>query len=120
METKLDGILELFNTQAHDEVVQIGVTINSGGLLFSGILASPKDFRDILSREFINSNDEHGIALGEVLSEIEIKKPTDAETKPLEYITLKNVKIINSQETLNAPLWRIKVSAIDGYTIGNF
>jgi len=119
METKMDGILELFNTQAHDEVVQIGVTINSGGLLFSGILASPKDFRDILSREFINSNDEHGIALGEVLSEIEIKK-SDAETKPLEYITLKNVKIINSQETLNAPLWRIKVSAIDGYTIGNF
>lgn len=118
---KMDGLLKIFNDQAMTNLVQIGVTINTGGLLISGMLASPKDLQSIVSEQFIASGNDFAVTLGKSISEIDFSQDSEeaSESEPIEeYITLKEVKILLGQESLNAPFWRIKASSIDSYTLG--
>lgn len=118
---KMDGLLKIFNDQAMTNLVQIGVTINTGGLLISGMLASPKDLQSIVSEQFIASGNDFAVTLGKSISEIDFSQDSEetSESELIEeYITLKEVKILLGQESLNAPFWRIKAASIDSYTLG--
>ena len=122
----MDGLLKVFNDQAKKNEVQLGVTISAGGLLISGILASPENLKSILSTQLIASGNDFGVMLGNSLSEMgesidpELAAESETSTTIEEYITLKNVKILSGQGNISAPFWRIKVESIDSYTIGNY
>jgi hypothetical protein len=88
-----------------------GITLSVGGAVISGILISDRQYFEQLA---IETHTEAFSSLGDY-------KPENIEHIPLNYIHLKDAKIINGATAIPSSggrLWRGKIASVDGFSLG--
>ncbi|MGD0032529.1 gas vesicle accessory protein GvpU [Paenibacillus illinoisensis] len=99
--------------------VSVSVTLNVGGTLVTGLLASGKEYMESAAKLFEGTNKQ-----GEQLSSIyqryadEIYSNYTPEDANIEFIHLKEATIFHGATDFNVNLWRGKINAVDGFSFG--
>lgn len=106
--------------------LEVGITLNVGGAIISGIAISRKKYLEGIVNAVAGDDSDVAQLFGEIYGNfLEMEEDSEEETAaPPDYnfIHLKNVQIFGvNQEpiSLNDNYWRGKLSAVDGYMIGN-
>jgi hypothetical protein len=120
----LQRLIDLVNGQD----TEIGITLNVGGFLISGLLVSGHRYFEGFGQEFCGAlKDENMVkSLKEIFSEFgKIYSKENAEGEevpPPRYIHLRNAKFINSNDNPvpgnRGVWWRGRVSEVSGFILG--
>ncbi|MFH0782616.1 MAG: gas vesicle accessory protein GvpU [Pseudomonadota bacterium] len=123
-----DWFLQFLVNMANKNKLELGITLNVGGLLISGTLAGVKQYFTDFGADFAASLKE-----GKGSEEIKatFKKIGDEcacvshseQTESPSYIHLKNVRFFTAQETEivenRSSWWRGRISEVQGFVPGN-
>lgn len=125
----LQSIIETVISQG----VEIGVIVNTGGAIISGMLISGEKYFDELGNVMTAASEADGdiqAVLGQAWKGYKsiYQRPTDAEDEwqqpQAHFIHLKNARYYapgqSPTPSSQGLLWRGKLSSVDGFTIGNF
>lgn len=124
----VDRILQMFVSIANDNMVETGITLNVGCCLVSGTMIGFKKYLEILFSDFAGGFRAEGLA--EIADAVEerarkalqdIETEQDAKSSKPRYIHLKDARFFFGNEAVphnRKVLWRGKLSAVEGFTIG--
>jgi hypothetical protein len=110
----------------------MGITLNVNGQIITGILISYKKYLKETGSSFGLMNDEHGLgnSLKEVFNQLDVghekylneqvvaSAEDEDASKNANFIHLEDARIIVNKNNINAPLWRGKLSSVDGFIFG--
>ncbi|MGE8037908.1 gas vesicle accessory protein GvpU [Lysinibacillus sp. NPDC093692] len=119
-----DVLLSNLVTIVNESPIEIGVTLNVGGSLITGLLIGSNIYMRSIS-ELLSGNgptaDQFAKLFEEIAEEVEKINPEDEDDNPSpNYIHLKNAKLINiNGDVIELGYWRGKLSSIDGFIIAN-
>ena len=121
----VDSFLEALVRTCNDFDFSLGITLNVGGLIISGMMVSEKGFFIGAGDMFANGDDDLGAMFSEMLKqhgeEIQSKN-IDFNLYSPTYIHLKDAKFyLAGTKTIpeNGVWWRGKLASVDGYSLGN-
>lgn len=99
--------------------LSVSITLNVGGTLVTGLLASGKEYMESTAKLLEDTNKQ-----GEQLSSIYRRYAEDLYSKDklenlnIEFIHLKEATIFQGTTDFNVNLWRGKINAVDGFSFG--
>ncbi|WP_429351769.1 gas vesicle accessory protein GvpU [Paenibacillus sp. 4624] len=98
--------------------LSLGLTLNVGGTLVSGLLISNKDYFESIADEFESVN-EDGAKLASLYRRFAATHYSDTSGDAItEYIHLKDVVIAQGETSYLIKLWRGKLNSVDGFSFG--
>lgn len=127
-----DPMLRAIAAVPENSSLELGVTLNVKGLIITGFIISQKTYFDALitGLDEVNQDSEVKTSLQHFLSELkgklvpESRSEAENHQQPMlpKLIHLRNVKIYPSEgrgmPTYGDALWRGKIDAVDGFTLG--
>lgn len=122
---QVDWLLQWLSGFINDTNIRIGVTLTVGGNMITGTLIPHEAYFNRLAKEisepFADADPEGQKALYERM--IGFGKPADPEAQqlPNQYIHLDNARVHTGGNQIlpnKGTLWRGKVSAVDGFILG--
>ena len=123
---QVDWLLQWFVRMASQANLEVGITLSVRGHLVSGLLISPQVYFTLLAEQFAKpfadagSSDAESIrALVRGFDESPVKEPDPAE----QYIHVRDARVYAGHQapvSSAGMLWRGKVAAVDGFSLGHF
>jgi hypothetical protein len=112
---------------------EIGITLHVHGTIVSGLLISNARFYRLLVKSFADRSTESGdsfesfakfyqFTLNDVEKELDSVRDKERQLEPPRHIHLRHAQtyVTSGAAPFTAPLWRGRLSAIDGWSIGNY
>ena len=129
---RVDPMLQAFAAVAERSPLELGVTLNVNGLIITGFIISQANYFNALIEglgSIESQNEEVKDSLQTFLKQLKEKLTGSSDSRdgednqPLpKFIHLRNVKIYPSEgkgmPTYGEALWRGKVDAVDGFSLG--
>ncbi|MET3828628.1 hypothetical protein ABIC86_000088 [Paenibacillus sp. DS2363] len=98
--------------------LSLGLTLNVGGALVSGVLMSNKEYFESVADEFEGVS-EDGAKLGSLYRRFAAENYSDTSVDAItEFIHLKDVVIAQGDTSYLTKLWRGKLNSVDGFSFG--
>ena len=127
-----DPMLRAIAAVPEHSPLELGITLNVKGLIITGFIISQKTYFDALITGLgeVSQDNELKTSLQHFLGELKDKLVSERQTKTAnseqpvlpKLIHLRNVKIYPSEgrgmPTYGDALWRGKIDAVDGFTLG--
>jgi hypothetical protein len=122
-----DWFLQDLVRLTNDLNLEIGITLNASGQTISGLLISGRRYFDIFAEQFsggLNDSDESKEQLKKMFQDVGSIYDNEEDAPPMgppQYIHLINAKMFESGGSLpsqNGVLWRGKLNAISGFSLG--
>ncbi|MGE7129146.1 gas vesicle accessory protein GvpU [Lysinibacillus xylanilyticus] len=118
-----DGILATFVEITNETSIEIGLTLNVGGALISGLAVSYEKYLKGIS-ELFKGHGPGAEAFSKQFEDLAVESKKYAETKEVKslpnYIHMENTKFIDAHGNIQElGYWRGKLTSIDGFIIGN-
>jgi hypothetical protein len=117
-----DWLLQTIVHTANETGAEIGVTLIVGGTVVSGLATSGQKYFEEFGKFFANSSvftPEQRKSMEETYREFGDKRYTGLPAAELHYVHLRDVLIVRGTEPLKVPLFRVRLSTVDGFTIGS-
>ena len=102
---------------------EIGVTLNTGGLLVSGQLASADVYWDQVAAVVKNAADEPAEDAADTLASL-FRPSSDGDENPADddfdphHIHLRDALMWSGEKQFNLGMWRGRLVAVDGWSLG--
>jgi hypothetical protein len=119
---KQDWLLQKIVSTANETGAEIGITMIVGGAVISGSAISGKQYFDEFGKFFANSDVFTAAQrkdMEDTYREFGEKRYTSLPAAEVRYVHLKNVLILHEKEPLRLPLFRIRLSKVEGFTVGS-
>ena len=121
---QVDWLLQWFVKLVGSLNIEIGVTLTIGGRVISGNLISHQAYFDKLAEDVSapfakTASEETAETMKNLILAYKPGAPEEGEPAP-QYLHLKDCQFFNNgvQHAGTGPLWRGKISAVDGFTLG--
>jgi hypothetical protein len=123
----IDGFLETFVRWANDASLEVGITLQMGGILASGTLISGKSYFQGIANE-IQDNTKNNLVVETIqhfmhdMSTMYIRSD-NSEDLELNFVHLKNVRLIlnspsNFHSEIKVNYWRGKIIHVEAFFLG--
>lgn len=123
---QVDWLLQWFVRVASQANLEVGITLSVRGHLVSGLLISPKAYFDLLAEQFAKPFADAGSSDAESIRALVRgfdESPSKEEDPAAQYIHVRDARVYAGQVEPVSPagmLWRGKVAAVDGFSLGHF
>lgn len=123
---QVDWLLQWFVGVAGQANLEVGITLSVRGHLVSGLLISPQAYFALLAEQFAQPFEDAGssdAASIRALIRGFDESPGREEDPAAQYLHVRDAKVYTGSEqpvSSGGMLWRGKVAAVDGFSLGHF
>jgi hypothetical protein len=123
---QVDWLLQWFVRVASQANLEVGITLSVRGHLVSGLLISPQAYFTLLAEQFAKPFADAGSSDAESIRALVrgFDETTSNEDDPAaQYIHVRDARVYTGHAGPFSPdgmLWRGKVAAVDGFSLGHF
>lgn len=123
---QVDWLLQWFVRVAGQANLEVGITLSVRGQLVSGLLISPQAYFEQLAEQFAQPFADAGSTDADSIRALVrgFDEPAGREEDPAaQYIHVRDARVYTSSQGPISPdgmLWRGKVAAVDGFSLGHF
>lgn len=123
---QVDWLLQWFVRVAGQSNLEVGITLSVRGHLVSGLLISPQAYFQRLAEQFARPFEDAGSTDAESIRALIRgfdESPGREQDPAAQYIHVRDARVYTGSEQPVSPdgmLWRGKVAAVDGFSLGHF
>ncbi len=111
----LTSIISAFQTQ--DDASKLSLTIDTGGLIYSGYAITAGAYLRAMGQRFADSyagKDADGTPFIFIFDQM-AERASERREEPLEYIHMKEVVVFGGDTTIHLGYWRVRIDSISGF-----
>jgi hypothetical protein len=123
---QVDWLLQWFVRVASQANLEVGITLSVRGHLVSGLLISPQAYFTLLAEQFAKPFADAGSSDADSIRALVLgfdEAPSKEEDPAAQYIHVRDARVYTGHQgpvSADGMLWRGKVAAVDGFSLGHF